>query len=85
MPISLNVTSCVCRCGDNHFKYGDPYEFVFLIQIVDHIAYLTSGNGKFKIKWKDQILNELKKFNVKCVVWTRIRTNGTTHKVQFEI
>lgn len=84
MSATVEVTSCTIRCGPEHKRMGDPWEFAVQAQIFDGTAYLSAGNGAW-MQQRRAVCDALRGLGVKRLELVRIGENGAKRRVTVEI
>ena len=75
----------IIRWGDEFEKYGDPYEFVVIVEMDndDNSAELKSAVGRISTKGRREIFHILKENGIKKVRWER-KNKANPKKIEKE-
>lgn len=84
MGISIEVITCTLRCGSNHCKMGDPWDFCATVQIFDGVARLSAGCGDWR-QWRRAVLLALRNLGIRRVELIRIGKNGCKRTIAFDL
>lgn len=75
MGATLAAKTFILRAGENHDRYGDPYEFAAHVLLINNLAYVEGAAGHITRQLLRDIEAELLKIGAKRVVWDR-KING---------
>ena len=70
------------RSGEDHHKYGDPYQFTATVVRIGSTAHIYAGVGT--IPKRNEIRDVLKQHGFDSVMWERIE-NGMLFELDFKL
>lgn len=73
MAVSLDPVALIARSGENHNKYGDPYDTVATITRGESHWYIQATIGKMRVSEAKQLTNLLKAIHDIPIKWIRIK------------
>lgn len=83
MPISIEWTFAILRAGDEHNKFGDPYDTVAILIKSGDEYYACAMAGNLSMKTYREFLRLLKELGITNVKWDK--KNITPRKVKKDI
>ena len=76
MGIHLEPLMAVLRAGERFSEFGDVYEFSATVICRGHRAEIVGAAGRFRAKWRKELLNTLFAWGITELIYERKGRRG---------